>query len=885
VKSFSRRGTSAAAQAPGRRRTRRNFGVASVVAGAAALSFAVSAMAATDLPTQSSAYNAGWQPAPSGYVAASNDGLGVTPGKIGHVWVIVLENHAYESSFTPLEGTQSSYLQQLPNQGALLTHYYGTGHSSLDNYVSMVSGQAPQADDQSDCSNYAAMDGSVDTSGTPATNADFGQLMSNAGPDAPPGDNGCVYPSSVKTIFNQLETAGDTWKEYAQDLGGGFSPGGGNTLQAPVLHQDAGAGSTYNGTECGAPDAGVAKAPDQAGSYGSPGTGAGSDSNSVFSSTSGLTATTEDSYVAKHNPLPWFSSLTGTADTTGTDSSGTISAMNSTECNTHLAALFGPNDQLYNDLQNVSTTPDLSFISPDNCSDGHDAICSGNNLTGGTSNTYTNGTINPATNDTGGTVAESAFLSIVVPEIEASPAFQQNGMIVVTYDEAYPAFSYSSDSQASSQLDSADEAGSLAVDSPGETLYGRSLSWEPTGPNATVVKSGLSGQVLSGGPGDDAYVDLPNTNTATGDLVACPTYNSGGATWQAFNTPSPTNGKCSPGYQADGYFPNKGTGAPASIALDVTTGNTFGSTTANEGPVSEVDSGALVDTIGGTGITSGNSGTYFTFPADSDNGNVYLGQITASPNAGNSTAAVNALTSQVQFVDNLGAPLTALAPAAGSQVALNVSDASSDTAVTSNDPFFDAYDPTQGGGDAGAVVISPFVTPGTVSNSYYNHYALLRTLEDVFGEQSNGTNSLTGGIVPDGTTGGSAGDTDGAYLGFASQPGLAPFGHDVFGPTSVTNTVTNTVTHTTTQTSTVTTPGSTVTVYGQTNTKTVTKVESVVPYLTGDTLAQAKSAISADKLKLGKVTGSGVVSSASPHAGTEVATGTKVNLTLKKKKK
>jgi hypothetical protein len=60
------------------------------------------------------------------------------------------ENHAYDASFTPLEGTENTYLQNLPSQGALLTNYYGTGHSSLDNYLSMVSGQAPVSDDQDD---------------------------------------------------------------------------------------------------------------------------------------------------------------------------------------------------------------------------------------------------------------------------------------------------------------------------------------------------------------------------------------------------------------------------------------------------------------------------------------------------------------------------------------------------------------------------------------------------------------------------------------------------------------------------------------------------------------------------------------------------------------
>ena len=38
-----------------------------------------------------------------------------------------------------------------------------------------------------------------------------------------------------------------------------------------------------------------------------------------------------------------------------------------------------------------------------------------------------------------------------------------------------------------------------------------------------------------------------------------------------------------------------------------------------------------------------------------------------------------------------------------------------------------------GGGRIGAVVLSPFIKPGTKSKAPYNHYSLLRTIEDVFG--------------------------------------------------------------------------------------------------------------------------------------------------------
>jgi hypothetical protein len=58
-----------------------------------------------------------------------------------------------------------------------------------------------------------------------------------------------------------------------------------------------------------------------------------------------------------------------------------------------------------------------------------------------------------------------------------------------------------------------------------------------------------------------------------------------------------------------------------------------------------------------------------------------------------------------------------------------------------------------GGGRTGAVLISPFIKPGTVSDVPYNHYSLLRSVEDLFG-------------LP--------------HLGYAGRAGLVGFGKDVY---------------------------------------------------------------------------------------------------------
>ena len=62
-----------------------------------------------------------------------------------------------------------------------------------------------------------------------------------------------------------------------------------------------------------------------------------------------------------------------------------------------------------------------------------------------------------------------------------------------------------------------------------------------------------------------------------------------------------------------------------------------------------------------------------------------------------------------------------------------------------------------GGGRVGAVLVSPFITPGTTNATPYNHYSMLRSVEDLFGL---------------------------SHLGLAGAAGLTPFGSDVFAAAS-----------------------------------------------------------------------------------------------------
>jgi phosphatidylinositol-3-phosphatase len=138
-------------------------------------------------------------------VACSDNGsvtnTNVATGKVKHVWVITLENENYSTTFGA--GTKSPYLAKtLTAQGALLSGYYGTGHVSLDNYVSMLSGQPGTPQTVSDCITYA----------------DFKQMNTTFQDQLPVG-SGCVYPASVKTLPDQLTAKGLTWKGYMGDMG------------------------------------------------------------------------------------------------------------------------------------------------------------------------------------------------------------------------------------------------------------------------------------------------------------------------------------------------------------------------------------------------------------------------------------------------------------------------------------------------------------------------------------------------------------------------------------------------------------------------------------------------------------------------------------------
>jgi hypothetical protein len=113
-----------------------------------------------------------------------------------------------------------------------------------------------------------------------------------------------------------------------------------------------------------------------------------------------------DQYAMRHNPFAYFHSLIDVR--TGSTAS---------PCASHVVPLT----RLANDLT-TNQVASWSLITPNLCDDGHDEPCQGPGAEGA----------NPGA---GGLVSANAFVARIVPMIQASKAYRQGGLILITFDE------------------------------------------------------------------------------------------------------------------------------------------------------------------------------------------------------------------------------------------------------------------------------------------------------------------------------------------------------------------------------------------------------------------------------------------------------------------
>ncbi len=459
----------------------------------------------------------------------------------------------------------------------------------------------------------------------------------------------------------------------------------------------------------------------------------------------GLTAAQpNDQYVAKHFPFPWFESLTGAVQperlgprrSTSRPSGGTNCDAN------HIANLDNPATGLVHDLQKAVTTPAFSWITPDNCSDAHDAVCHGNNLSGAFNANGTPIYNSPIPIRPGVDHAEELHRRPVrlrpvpgvlhpadraVARVQAGrpdrrhlrrrlPGLHLHGN---SFNNAntFPATS----------ADKPNFTSSIASDTAGENLFGRNVHYEPTGPNSTLGTNS-KGDQLYPGPGDNAFVDRPPVCTQT--------------------SPSLVPADCVPG------IVEGGAGSPPKARTDAAATGGAGSSTISDNSIVADDTGRAVT---GTNI-----------PANS-----FVGAVTDTGPQFPTTNTGSATVGSFQLVGQDGTPVDPTGPVTG--ITLSAEGDPADLAPGQTpDPLFNATLPTNGGGDTGSVLISPFIRPGTVSDVFYNHYSWLRTMEDLFNVRDGHDYTR----LPAGTV---SGGLDGlGHLGYAAQIGLRPFGPDVF---------------------------------------------------------------------------------------------------------
>jgi hypothetical protein len=121
--------------------------------------------------------------------------------KVKHVFVIALSTTSYEAAWG--HDSAARYLNgTLRPKGTLLSGYQTLGTAELPDYLAMISGQAPNPDTEANCPIYAQFPSTAKADGA-------GQMSKR----------GCVYPSTVLTIGDQVTASGKVWKAYLDDMG------------------------------------------------------------------------------------------------------------------------------------------------------------------------------------------------------------------------------------------------------------------------------------------------------------------------------------------------------------------------------------------------------------------------------------------------------------------------------------------------------------------------------------------------------------------------------------------------------------------------------------------------------------------------------------------
>jgi hypothetical protein len=343
-------------------------------AGGSAPAPASTSAAAAPATQQTITLPASTPPVPSGTTPS-----GVAPSlpPVKHVFEIVLSGQGYNQSFGTSQGHK--YLSTtLRAQGELVANYFGVASSPLANEVAMISGQGPTQQTAANCPQFADI--------TAGTTGKSDQVLGS----------GCVYPFATKTLADQLSIAGLSWRAYIEGAGAGSGASGGTSSSSSTTTSSTSTSTSTTTSSSTTATSPTSTSSTTSGSAPVPATPATTCQHPALGSRdANQSVSPTSSYVTWRNPFVYFHSL-----------------LDGTQCSSNDVGL----DRLAGDLKKASTTPTFSYIAPSPCDDGSDQPC--------------------APGAPAGLAQADKFLQTVVPEIEASPAYKADGLIVITFDSA-----------------------------------------------------------------------------------------------------------------------------------------------------------------------------------------------------------------------------------------------------------------------------------------------------------------------------------------------------------------------------------------------------------------------------------------------------------------
>jgi hypothetical protein len=322
----------------------------------------------------------------------SGESKGAVPGApvklppIKHVWLIALSGESIDAAAA--SPTTDPYLvKRLAPKGTLLSGYTLSASSALANGIALLSGQGVNLDTEQNCPGYVGLQ--------PPTVSATNGLAEGVG---------CVYPAAVKTLADELTAAGLTWKAYVQGMedeqGSGASgapaPASETPSAAPTsTTQSSGSTSQSPGSTSVTQSSESTSTVPSAGSPAQPSASAVSCRRPELGAAEdpSHTPVPGDPYLTFRNPFVYFHSLLD---------GGACASDDLDE-----GALQG-------DLATPASTPSLSWIVPSACDDGSSTPC--------------------ATGAAAGPGPADDFLKEVVPQILATGAYREAGLIAIVPD-------------------------------------------------------------------------------------------------------------------------------------------------------------------------------------------------------------------------------------------------------------------------------------------------------------------------------------------------------------------------------------------------------------------------------------------------------------------